>query len=117
VCDYVHLNPARGKLVGKEDRLSAYPPTRLPLQGEAEGLGLLDELNPAERRRRIEPVIRAGTVCLGQQAKPFVVMQRLQAHVGAGREFTNLQERFRLHLPRKLDRTQVVGKTGGFAPL
>jgi len=25
VCDYVHLNPARAKLLGKEDCMSAYP--------------------------------------------------------------------------------------------
>jgi hypothetical protein len=42
-------------------------------------------------------------------------MERLHAHVGAGRKFTDLQARFRLHLPRKTSQAQVAGKTGCFA--
>jgi hypothetical protein len=42
-------------------------------------------------------------------------MERLHADLGAGRKFTDLQARFRLHLPRKTSQAQVAGKTGCFA--
>jgi hypothetical protein len=80
------------------------------LQRKTQRLGLLDKLNPAERCRRIKPVVRAGTIRRRQQAQPFVVMKRLHAHAGVGREFTDLQERFGLHASGKIYGARAAGK-------
>lgn len=50
------------------------------LEREAERLRLLDELDSADKLRRIKAVIRFRALRLRKQTRPLVEMQRLDPH-------------------------------------